>query len=190
MQSERAGIETNAKALIRADRDLVRQLPWLAASGSYTTYFPCGGIGFSREISFASGLFIACQRSQSCCKPSQNSADIPSTRERRKAVSGVTERFPFTISFKRGYETPSRRANSACVNPRGTTNSSNSISPGCVGGRLRGSRRPLRPLVVVCNLDFVGIDVLRALIPEALYHGAYYNGVRYMCQPRQAQLLE
>jgi len=84
---------------------------------------------------------MACQRSQSCCKPNQKFADIPNTRDNRKAVSGVTERRPLMISLRRGYETPRRRASSACVSSRGLTNSSKSISPGWVGGRFRGSRR-------------------------------------------------
>jgi hypothetical protein len=38
----------------------------------------------------------ACHRSQSCSRPSQKSALMPMTWARRKAVSGVTERFPLT----------------------------------------------------------------------------------------------
>jgi len=103
---------------------------------------------------------MVCQRSQSCCKPNQKSADIPNTRDSRKAVSGVTERRPLMISLRRGYETPRRRASSACVNSRGLTNSSKSISPGWVGGRFRGSRRPTTSLVVICDFDFVGMAFL------------------------------
>jgi hypothetical protein len=43
---------------------------------------------------------MACQRSQSCCNPNQKSADIPNTRDNRKAVSGVIERFLLIISFR------------------------------------------------------------------------------------------
>lgn len=103
---------------------------------------------------------MACQRSQSCCRPSQKSALIPRTRDRRNAVSGVTERLPLIISFSRGYDTPRRRASSACVRPSGLTNSSRSISPGCVGGRFRGSRRPTALSVVVCDFDFAGMTIL------------------------------
>lgn len=110
-------------------------------------------IGSSRFICAASGLFIACQRSQSCCKPSQKSADIPRTRDSRNAVSGVTDRLPLIISFNRGYDTPNRRASSTCVRSSGLTNSSRSISPGWVGGRFFGSRRPTS--VIVCDCDFV-----------------------------------
>src|ERR1019366_4652076 len=107
----------------------------------------------------------ACQRSQSCCNPSQKSALMPSTRARRSAVSGVTARFPLMTSFSRGNETPSRTAKADCVTPIGTRNSSRSISPGCVGGRCVGRRlwtsapRSAR-LVVVCDFNFVGIPVL------------------------------
>jgi len=69
----------------------------------YAAFSPTQGIGFSRKISFALGLFMACQRSQSCCKPNQKSADIPNTRDSRNAVSGVTERRPLMISLRRGY---------------------------------------------------------------------------------------
>jgi hypothetical protein len=51
-------------------------------------------------------------------------------------------------------------------------NSSSNISPGCVGGRLVGSRRATkrrddlsrlkRPLVVVCDLNLIGISILPA----------------------------
>jgi hypothetical protein len=103
---------------------------------------------------------MACQRSQSCCKPNQKSADIPNTRDSLKAVSGVTERLPLIISLSRGYETPRRRANSACVRSSGLTNSSKSISPGWVGGRFRGSRRLTTSLVVICDFDLVGMAFL------------------------------
>jgi hypothetical protein len=109
---------------------------------------------------------MACQRSQSCCNPSQKSALIPVTRARRRAVSGVTPRLPRTISFNRGNETPRRIAKADCDTPRGFRNSSSSISPGCVGGTCVGSGRatkegPLgRRLVVVDDLDFVGISAL------------------------------
>jgi hypothetical protein len=106
---------------------------------------------------------MACHRSQSSWRPSQKSARIPRTRSRRSAVSGETARRPRIISFRRGKETPSFVANSNCVRPRGFRNSSNSISPGGVGGRCVGSRmsavRSFSPLglVIVCDLDFVGI---------------------------------
>ena len=126
----------------------------------YAAFSPTQGIGFSRKISFALGLFMACQRSQSCCKPNQKSADIPNTRDSRNAVSGVTERRPMMISLRRGYETPKRRASSVCVSSRGLTNSSKSISPGWVGGRFRGSHRPTTLSVVVCDFDLVGMAFL------------------------------
>jgi hypothetical protein len=111
---------------------------------------------------------MACQRSQSDCNPSQKSAGIPKTRANRSAVSGVIARLPRMTSFKRGYDTPSRCANSVCVMPRGLINSSSSISPGSVGGRSRGSRRvtnspepagcpiPWRFLMIIRDFDRVG----------------------------------
>ena len=47
-------------------------------------------------------------------------------------------------------------------------NSSSNISPGCVGGRLRGGRPPgefrvgldFPRLVVICDFDFVGMSTL------------------------------
>ena len=120
----------------------------------------------------AFSLRKACHRSQSCCKPSQKSADIPSTCASRSAVSGVTPRLPRIISFKRGKEIPRRTAKADWLIPSGLRNSSSSISPGCVGGRLAGSRRATRscddlprrgrPLVVVCDLNLVGILILPA----------------------------
>ena len=103
---------------------------------------------------------MVCQRSQSCCKPNQKSADIPNTRDKRKAVFVVTERLPLIISLRRGYETPRRRASAVWVILRGLTNSSKSISPGWVGGRFRGSRRPTTSLVIVCDFDLIGIAFL------------------------------
>jgi len=103
---------------------------------------------------------MACHRSQSCCRPSQKSAGIPRTRSNRRAVSGVTERRPLTISFNRGYETPNRIANALWDNPSGFRNSSSSISPGCVGGRFLGSLRRTFRLMVVRDFDFVGMAFL------------------------------
>src|SRR5215203_2485148 len=40
----------------------------------------------------------------------------------------------------RGYDAPIHSASSACVMPSGSRNSSRSIVPGCVGGRLVGMR--------------------------------------------------
>ena len=45
----------------------------------YAIFSTFAWIGRSRLISAAWGLFIACQRLQSCCKPNQKSADIPKT---------------------------------------------------------------------------------------------------------------
>lgn len=59
-------------------------------------------IGSIRSISLASGLRMACHRSQFCCPLSQNSGEVPKRRDNRRAVSGVIPRFPFTISFTRG----------------------------------------------------------------------------------------
>src|SRR6476659_1154489 len=70
------------------------------------------------------------------------------------------------ISFSRGNETPRRIAKADCEIPRGFRNSSRSISPGCVGGRVVGRRRRTsrcfrpRGLVVVRDFNFVGIAVL------------------------------
>ncbi len=89
------------------------------------------GSSFSRVVSVDR---MACQRSQSCCNPSQKSALIPVTRAKRSAVSGVTARLPRMISFKRGNDTPRRTAKDDCDRPKGLRNSSRSISPGCVGG--------------------------------------------------------
>lgn len=128
--------------------------------------------GSSRAIAAACLLRKACQRSQSCCKPSQKSADIPNTCASRNAVSGVTRRLPRIISFNRGKEIPSRTAKADWLIPRGLRNSSRSISPGCVGGRLAGSLRATsdcaglpwweRGLVIVRDLNFVCIIVLPA----------------------------
>jgi len=124
-------------------------------------FFPSKEMGLRRKIFSASGPLMMCQISQSCCKPIQNSVDIPNTRDRRKAVSGVTERRPLMISLRRGCgQTPNRRASSVCVSSRGLTNSSKSISPGWVGGRFRGSRQPRTLSVVVCDFDFVGMVFL------------------------------
>ena len=108
---------------------------------------------------------MACHKSQSCCSPSQKSALIPVTRAKRSAESGVTDRLPRTISFRRGNDTPRRIAKADCDTPRGLRNSSRSISPGWVGGWCVGSRRAtngffLRRLVVVGDFDLVGIPVL------------------------------
>jgi hypothetical protein len=63
--------------------------------------------------------------------------------------------------------TPSCTANADCEIPSGRRNSSNSISPGCVGGRCVGRRRCTSArgrFVVVRDFDVVGIAVLP---PEA-----------------------
>ena len=70
----------------------------------------------------------------------QNAADVPKNFERRRAVSGVRSRRPFTRLFTRWKETPIRLASSDWVSPRGSRNSSRSISPGCVGARCVGTR--------------------------------------------------
>ena len=66
--------------------------------------------GSSCAILAARLLRAACQRSQSCCKPSQKSADSPTTRASRSAVSGVTLRFRRIISFKLAGDTSNRAA--------------------------------------------------------------------------------
>src|SRR5574338_833978 len=71
------------------------------------------------------------------------------------------------ISFRRGNDTPSRTANADCEMPRGLRNSSRSISPGDVGGRVLGRRRCTSPgtrLVVIGDFDVVG---MAGLPPEA-----------------------
>lgn len=76
--------------------------------------------GSSRAISVASALRTACQRSQSNCNPNQKSADMPRTRANRNAVSGVTPRFPRTISFSRGNDILKRTANLGLTEPEGS----------------------------------------------------------------------
>jgi len=125
----------------------------------YAIFSICFVMGFSFLISRAFGLFIACQRSQSCCRPSQKSGDIPTTWDNLSAVSGVTDRRPLIISFKRGYETPNFSASSVWVILSGFTNSSRSISPGCVGGRLAGSLLDIL-LVIICDFDFICMTFL------------------------------
>ncbi len=130
--------------------------------------YPAARRGCSFAIRSASRDRSACHKSQSCCKPSQKSALIPVTCASRRAVSGVTPRFPRTTSFSLGNETPSRIAKLDWEIPSGFRNSSRSISPGCVGGNSRGSRRPTRWrgffafLMVVNDFDLVGITVLPA----------------------------
>jgi hypothetical protein len=92
---------------------------------------------------------------------------MPRTRSSRRAVSGETARLPWMTSFSRGNDTPIRLAKSICLMPSGRMNSCRSISPGWVGGLLRGSRtvRILpegrsRRLVVVGDFDPVGISSL------------------------------
>jgi hypothetical protein len=121
--------------------------------------FVVGLRGCNFLISRAFGLFIACQRSQSCWSPSQKSADMPTTWDNRSAVSGVTDRRPLIISFNRGYETPNFSASSVWVMLRGLTNSSRSISPGCVGGRFAGSLLAII-LVIICDFDFICMSLL------------------------------
>src|SRR5690606_16164392 len=88
-------------------------------------------------------------------------------RARRRAGSGGTARLSWMLSFRRGNETPSRTAKAACEMASGLRNSSRSISPGEVGGRVLGRRRCTSPavrLVVVGDFDVVGIA---GLPPEA-----------------------
>ena len=137
-------------------------------------------------IAAASLLRKACHSSQSCCNPSQKSADIPRTCASRSAVSDVTLRLPRIISFKRGKEIPRRTAKADWLIPRGLRNSSSSISPGCVGGLLAGSRRttgncddlPLcgRRLVVVRDFDLIRISILPVKAHAILLIGLYGRG--------------
>ena len=155
-------------------------LPWLLweISGppsppslcSVLTVMPylCCVKGSRFEMPLPWSLFIARHRSQSCCRPSQKSGDIPRTRANLRAVSGVTERFPRTTSFSLGKETPSRIAKSDWLIPNGFRNSSSNISPGCVGDLFFGKRLdtgsfflfmvPAFPylLMVVRDFDFAG----------------------------------
>jgi len=55
---------------------------------------------------------------------------------------------------------PRRIASSDWVMPRGLTNSSSSISPGRVGGRRRGSRRPTRARERPCETVVPGLLVI------------------------------
>ena len=116
--------------------------------------------GSRRWISLAFDPCIACQRSQSTCRPSQKPADIPRTRASRSAVSDVIERLPRVISLSRGNEIPRRIANSDWVMPSGLTNSSSNISPGRVGGRRRGSRRATRACERVGESAFTDLLVI------------------------------
>lgn len=128
--------------------------------------------GCSRAIAAAFLLRKACHSSQSCCNPSQKSADIRKTRASRSAVSGVILRLPRIISFNRGKEIPRRAANADWLIPRGFRNSWSSISPGWVGGLLVGSRRTTgdcddlprcgRFSVIVRDFDLVRISILPA----------------------------
>ena len=71
--------------------------------------------GSTFSISAPSGLCSICQRSQSCCRPSQRCALAPNNRSRRRAVSVVTLRWPWMISLSRGKEMPKRLATSVWV---------------------------------------------------------------------------
>ena len=73
-------------------------LPQTASLGSNQAVV-CSGI--RREISSTFLSRPACQRSQSIWSPSQNSADIPTTRASRSAVSGLMARLPRMSSLKR-----------------------------------------------------------------------------------------
>src|SRR3954464_5235057 len=75
-------------------------------------------------------------------------------------------RLPFTISLRRGYDTPIHSASSDCEMPRGLMNSSRSISPGRVGGRLEGMRMNLSS-VIVDDLD-VGRSIVRPSKADAI----------------------
>ena len=94
------------------------------------------------------------------------SGEVPNTRASLSAVSGVTDRFPRTTSFRRGNETPSRTAKADWLIPSGLRNSSSSIAPGWVGTRALGnhSEAALVPtpwrLVVVGDFDFLCTMVL------------------------------
>lgn len=136
-----------------------------ADAARWAARYPVRRSGSNSAILVASLPRIACQRSQSCWSPNQKSADIPRTRASRRAVSGVTVRLPRTISFSLGNEIPKRTAKADWLMPRGRRNSCSSISPGCVGGFNRGSRRatrlrrrrrrlPPRRLVVIRDFDF------------------------------------
>ncbi len=100
--------------------------------------------GWISSISAASSEWMASQRSTACWRLSQNSGSVLLNFARRRALSGVTARFPLTISFIRGYDMRRRSAASRCVMPRGSRKSSKKTSPGGVGRRFFGKRRMLR----------------------------------------------
>ncbi len=70
------------------------------------------------------------------CRFIQNSGLVSKNRARRKAVSAVTERSPFTIAPMRVAETRKAIASALIDIPRGLRNSSSSTSPGWVVTRL------------------------------------------------------
>src|SRR5208282_5743471 len=86
------------------------------------------------------------------CKFIQNSGLVSKNRARRKAMSAVTERSPFTIAPMRVAGTRKAIASALIDNPRGLRNSSFSTSPGCAGTRLGVAM----VLVVVDDFDIGG----------------------------------
>jgi len=98
----------------------------------------------------------ACHRSQSDCKPIQNSGEVLKRRARRSAVSAVTPRRPLMISLRRFSGIRILRAASTWVSPEGRRNSSSSISPGGVGGRFKSST-DRGPSMVIFARDIISL---------------------------------
>ena len=106
---------------------------------------------------------VAFQRSSARWALSQNSAELPNNRERRRAIPGLTARRSRSNSLIVWRETPSASARADAVSPKSGRKSSRSISPGWVG------RTCLCPVftmlmshlvsVVVCQFHVVSIAV-------------------------------
>lgn len=76
----------------------------------------------------------ASRRSTSCWASSQNSGELPKSRARRKAITGVRERRSRSNSFTVCRETAIAFASPDADSPNSGRKSSRSIVPGCVGG--------------------------------------------------------
>jgi hypothetical protein len=72
-------------------------------------------------------------------------------------------------------DTPSRIANADCVMFKGLRNSSNSISPGCVGGRWVGSRLVDPDALLSCAVPSQALSQLRRYVTV----GRRRSGARY-----------
>jgi hypothetical protein len=68
---------------------------------------------------------------------SQNSGELPNSRDKRKAITGVMARRCRNNSFTVCRDTPKAAASVAVVKPKSGMKSSLSISPGCIGGISR-----------------------------------------------------